>query len=101
AFLGGPIFKNKTFIFGDYQGSRQRASIPFLSTVPLPAERSGDFRDRLTGTTFTPCGDGSGPAFDTGAIFDPSTTSPYTCGDNSVRSEERRVGKECRYRRAR
>ena len=71
AFLGGPIFKNKSFIFGDYQGSRQRASIPFLSTVPLPAERSGDFRDRLTGTTFTPCGDGTGPAFDTGAIFDP------------------------------
>jgi Carboxypeptidase regulatory-like domain len=91
AFLGGPIYKNKTFIFGDYQGSRQRASIPFLSTVPLPAERSGDFRDRLTGTTFTPCGDGSGPAFDTGAIFDPYSTSPYTCGDGSVVSLRNQV----------
>ena len=34
AFLGGPIKKNKTFMFGDYQGSRLRASNPFLSTVP-------------------------------------------------------------------
>lgn len=84
-FLGGPIVKNKTFIFGDYQGSRQRASIPFLSTVPLPAERSGDFRDRLTGTTFSPCATPS-PAdtFDTGTIFDPYSTHNYTCADGSV-----------------
>ncbi len=91
AFLGGPISKNKTFIFGDYQGSRQRASIPFISTVPLPAERGGDFRDRLTGTTFTPCADGSGPAFDYGAVFDPNSTYNYTCGDGSVVSLRNQV----------
>src|SRR5581483_5329492 len=56
AFLGAPIKKNRTFIFGDYQGSRLRESQPFLSTVPTTAERSGDFRDRLTGQTFSPCG---------------------------------------------
>src|SRR5437899_3582635 len=43
AFLGGPIKKNKTFIFGDYQGSRLRESQPFLSTVPTDVERTGDF----------------------------------------------------------
>lgn len=86
AFLGGPIIKNRTFIFGDYQGSRLRASNPFLSTVPTAAERSGDFTDRLTGQTFSPCATPS-PAdtFDTGTIFNPYTTNPnYQCADGSV-----------------
>jgi Carboxypeptidase regulatory-like domain len=80
-FLGGPIKKNRTFIFGDYEGSRQRASIPFLSTVPTVAERGGDFTDRLTGQTFSPCATPS-PAdtFDTGTIFNPfSTNTNYAC----------------------
>ena len=41
---GGPIFKNKLFIFGDYQGVRQ--SLPLAgetATVPTPLERTGDF----------------------------------------------------------
>lgn len=92
AFLGGPIKKNKTFIFGDYQGSRLRNSAPYLSTVPTAGqsggvtsnERAGDFTDRLTGNTFTPCDDGSGPSFDTGTIFDPYSTYNYTCNDGSV-----------------
>ncbi len=77
AFLGGPIRKNKTFLFGDYEGSRLRESSPFTSTVPLAAERAGDFRDRLTGNTFSPCATPS-PAdtFDTGTVFDPYSTSP-------------------------
>src|SRR5579862_9231496 len=85
-FLGGPIQKNRTFLFGDYQGSRLRASNPFLSTVPTMAERGGDFSDRLTGQTFSPCPTPS-PAdtFDTGTIFNPfSTNSNYTCADGSV-----------------
>src|SRR5947207_9490516 len=57
AFVGGPIIKNKTFIFGDYEGSRLRESQPFISTVPTDAERVGDFSDRLTGDSFSPCGD--------------------------------------------
>jgi Carboxypeptidase regulatory-like domain len=86
AFLGGPIKKNRTFLFGDYQGSRLRASNPFLSTVPTAAERGGDFTDRLTGQTFSPCPTPSSTdTFDTGAIFDPySTNSNYQCADGSV-----------------
>ncbi len=82
AFLGAPIKKNRTFIFGDYQGSRLRESQPFLSTVPTTAERSGDFRDRLTGQTFSPCGSPSpSNTFDTGTIFDPRLTG--SCLDAS------------------
>ncbi|MCU1270091.1 MAG: TonB-dependent hemoglobin/transferrin/lactoferrin receptor family protein [Acidobacteriaceae bacterium] len=85
-FLGGPIQKNRTFLFGDYQGSRLRASNPFLSTVPTVAERGGNFSDRLTGQTFSPCPTPR-PAdtFDTGTIFNPfSTNTNYTCADGSV-----------------
>lgn len=83
AFLGGPIKKNKTFIFGDYEGSRLRESQPFLSTVPTADERAGNFSDRLTGQTFSPCGNLATAAttFDTGTIFDPSTTQTATCSD--------------------
>jgi len=85
AFLGGPIRKNRTFIFGDYEGSRLRESNPFISTVPTAAEQTGDFSDRLTGDTFSPCATPS-PAdtFDTGTIFDPFSTHHYTCADGGV-----------------
>jgi hypothetical protein len=79
-FLGGPIIKDKTFIFGDYEGSRVREALSNVSTVPNAAERAGDFSDRLTGNTFSPC---PNPApselFDTGTIFDPFSTHSYTC----------------------
>ncbi|MFY9646617.1 MAG: TonB-dependent receptor [Terriglobales bacterium] len=41
--LGGPIVKNKTFFFGDYEGLRIRQGLPQVSTVPTPAEDGGDF----------------------------------------------------------
>lgn len=83
AFLGGPIVKNRTFVFGDYEGTRQRQGVPFVSTVPTTAERGGDFSGRLTGQTFYPCGEG-GPGFDTGAIFDPYSTYSYDCPGGST-----------------
>jgi hypothetical protein len=92
AFLGGPIKKNRTFIFGDYEGSRLRESNPFISTVPTDAERVGDFSDRLTGDSFSPCATPS-PAdtFDTGTIFDPFSTHDYTCADGAVVSLRNRI----------
>jgi hypothetical protein len=85
AFLGGPIRKNRTFIFGDYQGSRLRESNPFISTVPTDAERIGDFTGRLTGETFSPCATPSAAdTFDTGTVFDPFSTHNYTCTDGGV-----------------
>ena len=85
AFLGGPIKKNRTFIFGDYEGSRLRESTPFISTVPTDAERTGDFTDRLTGETFSPCATPTAAdTFDTGTIFDPFSTHDYTCADGGI-----------------
>jgi hypothetical protein len=42
--IGGPIVKDKLFIFGDYQGTRQRRSVlAGNGYVPTTAMRSGDF----------------------------------------------------------
>jgi len=48
--LGGPILKNKTFFFGDYEGLRIRQALPQLSLVPTQAEIGGDFSSYLTNT---------------------------------------------------
>src|SRR5207237_1071191 len=81
-FLGGPIKKDKTFIFGDYQGSRVREALSNVSAVPNAAERAGDFSDRLTGDTFSPClNPVPSEVFDTGTIFDPFSTHNYTCAN--------------------
>jgi hypothetical protein len=43
ASLGGPVRKNKTFLFGFYEGFRNHQGETQSSTVPSVAERSGDF----------------------------------------------------------
>ncbi|CAN5296440.1 hypothetical protein BH18ACI2_BH18ACI2_19710 [soil metagenome] len=43
ASFGGPIVKDRTFIFGDYEGTRTREGITRVTNVPTLAERSGDF----------------------------------------------------------
>jgi Carboxypeptidase regulatory-like domain/TonB-dependent Receptor Plug Domain/TonB dependent receptor len=40
--IGGPIFKNKTFFFADYEGIRQAKGIANLDFVPSPAARNGN-----------------------------------------------------------
>jgi hypothetical protein len=41
--LGGPIRRERTFFFADYEGTIRREGITRLSNVPTLAERSGDF----------------------------------------------------------
>jgi hypothetical protein len=41
--LGGPIRKNKTFFFGDWQGTRLLTGVTRISTVPTLAQRAGVF----------------------------------------------------------
>jgi hypothetical protein len=43
ASLGGPIKKNKTFFFGDYEASRESTAVIDTLNVPLLAWRTGDF----------------------------------------------------------
>jgi Carboxypeptidase regulatory-like domain len=41
--LGGPIRKNRTFIFGDFLQTKDRRGDAFIITVPLANARGGDF----------------------------------------------------------
>ena len=50
ASFGGPILKNKTFFFADWQGTRLRTGLTRFSTVPTLAQRNGVF----AGTIFDP-----------------------------------------------
>jgi hypothetical protein len=52
ATLGGPVLKNKIFLFGDAQATRIRFNEPSTNTVPSLLERTGDFSDLLN-STFT------------------------------------------------
>lgn len=43
ATLGGAIVKDRTFLFGSYEGTRIRLGTSDISTVPTLAERQGNF----------------------------------------------------------
>jgi hypothetical protein len=43
AAVGGPLVKNKTFWFGDYEGLRDREGVPRVRLVPTAAEKAGLF----------------------------------------------------------
>lgn len=62
--FGGPIRKDKTFFFGDYQGLREVKGQTFQTVVPGPAVRGGNFGG-TTQPIFDPataCGFGTNPA---------------------------------------
>src|SRR6266851_3136822 len=52
--LGMPIFKNKLFVFGDYEGLRlKQPSNTGFATVPTDLMRTGDFSELLCGGAAT------------------------------------------------
>lgn len=57
--VGGPIVKNKTFFYGDYEAYRTKNSSTAFAIVPTQALRNGDFTGRAT-------------------IFDPQTGQPFS-----------------------
>jgi len=41
--LGGPLVKNKAFLFGNWEGFANRTGLPYVTVVPTVAETMGDF----------------------------------------------------------
>ncbi len=50
--VGGPIVKDHTFFFGDFQGTRQLIGRVAISNVPTLAQRNGDFSANLGAPLF-------------------------------------------------
>jgi len=55
--LGGPIIKNRTFFFVDFEKVRQRDPVNIEGVVPTDLERAGDFSQSLANANgiFDPC----------------------------------------------
>jgi hypothetical protein len=51
--IGGPIIKNRTFFFADYEAIRQSKGIANALTVPSTAARNGNIHDPQTGNPIT------------------------------------------------
>ena len=47
--LGGPIVKDRAFIFADYERTHLREGVTRVTNVPTAAERTGDFSQSLRG----------------------------------------------------
>ena len=77
---GGPIKKDKLFVFGGYQGTRIRSGAPVLTTVPTAAFRTGDFSSLASSwPIFDPATgnpDGTGRTRFVGNIIPPNRISP-------------------------
>ena len=58
--IGGPIRKDRTFFFLDYQGQRQTRNLPVTSVVPTLLQRQGIFTEAIGGRV--------------NGIYDPATT---------------------------
>jgi hypothetical protein len=89
--MGAPVWKNKLFVFGDYQGRRQDEPVGIEhATVPTDKMRTGDFSELLgTNLTSTPVCAAGNPAFvGKGYVFNPTTCQPFgwngTVGTNII-----------------
>ncbi len=70
--VGGPIKKDKTFIFADIQNKFQRLGVPYTGLVPSLAMRNGDFTDDAFGNPRTASNSLTNPFSGTGFNCDGS-----------------------------
>jgi len=91
--IGGPIQKDKTFFFADYQAKRQRHGVPFIGLIPTSAMKTGDFTFDPFGTApvnlrgpSNPLGFGdlTNPYTGTRLHCDPITGDPLPAGAGGV-----------------
>ncbi len=62
--IGGPVIRNRTFFFANYERTWQSGPIQALNTVPSAAQRQGDFNGSLD------------PSSRQIIVYDPNTTRP-------------------------
>jgi hypothetical protein len=81
ATAGGPIIKNRLFIFGDYQGTLTAASAGIdglgfagLTTIPTAAEKQGNFASILGAGATSTDSNGNPISFQKGMVYDPLST---------------------------
>ena len=72
--IGGPIRKDRTFFFFDYQGTKSIQGIPSLTQVPTMLEREGIFTESFPGSPEVP-------------IYDPNTTVIDPVTGNASRTQ--------------
>jgi hypothetical protein len=82
--MGGPLYipklykqRDKTFIFGEFEGLREATPLPFLGSVPTSAMRGGDFSGFLGPQIGT---DALGRPILSGQLYNPFTTRLATAG---------------------
>lgn len=85
--LGGPVMipriyngHNKTFFFGDYEGTRVSQGSTLTGTVPTMLERNSgftDFSDLINLQSGNNKADAAGIVYPLGTILDPATTVQY------------------------
>lgn len=63
--IGGPIVRDRTFFFADYEGTRSREGITRITNVPTAEERAGNFSNSVFGIPTNPF---TGMPFDGGVI---------------------------------
>ena len=83
--LGGPLKKDKTFFFVDFEKVRDDEALNILASVPTMAERAGDFSatsniiyDPTAASCGTPC------TFPRQQVFDPSTNTLNKIPTNEI-----------------
>ncbi|MGE5327159.1 MAG: TonB-dependent receptor domain-containing protein, partial [Deltaproteobacteria bacterium] len=74
--IGGPIRRDKVFFFGDYQGTRIRNPLTFVSSVPTLSQKTGDFS-----------GPGNNIIYDPSS-YDAATNSRVPFGGNRVPQDQ-------------
>ncbi|PYV28545.1 MAG: hypothetical protein DMG27_00940, partial [Acidobacteria bacterium] len=111
--VGGPIRKNRTFFFGNFEPLRQIQGLSLQNTVPTAAMLSGDLSkqfdkdgnlvDTLTGQMANLCANSGTAApnstpsgvslnYDTGQLFYPSTETLFTCPKNPAVADPKAPG---------